>query len=212
MLDTTFLLSLTIIIPFIILLVRRKQNETAYRPFLWLMTVGVAAELISKILLSYFNVSNAVCSNIYVLAEALLVLLLFFNWKVINRNTLYTLSVFLAAGWIIENLVLQKLFVFSPYYRVTACFIIVILSIRQISILITQERNLLSNARFIICIGFIVLFVYKIIYEGVYAISVMRESAFADVVIDMYSYINAGINLVFGIGAWLIPLKRKFDI
>lgn len=212
MLDTTFLLSLTIVIPFIILLVRRKQNETAYRPFLWLMTVGVAAELISKILLSYFNVSNAVCSNIYVLAEALLVLLLFFNWKVINRNTLYTLSVFLAAGWIIENLVLQKLFVFSPYYRVTACFIIVILSIRQISILITQERNLLSNARFIICIGFIVLFVYKIIYEGVYAISVMRESAFADVVIDMYSYINAGINLVFGIGAWLIPLKRKFDI
>ncbi len=212
MLDITFLLSLTIVIPFIILLIRRKQIETAYQPLFWLLATGVAAEIISKILFSYFNVSNAVCSNIYVLAEGLLLLLLFYNWKVINKTTSTLLAFILVAGWITEHLVLQKILLFSPYYRVIACFVIVILSIRQISMLITQERNLLSNARFIICIGFIVLFVYKIIYEGVYAISVMQASTFASIVIDLYSYINAAINLMLGIGAWLIPLKRKFDI
>lgn len=212
MLDITFLLSLTIVIPFIILLIRRKQIETAYQPLFWLLATGVAAEIISKILFSYFNVSNAVCSNIYVLAEGLLLLLLFYNWKVINKTTSTLLALILVAGWITEHLVLQKILLFSPYYRVIACFVIVILSIRQISMLITQERNLLSNARFIICIGFIVLLVYKIIYEGVYAISVMQASTFASIVIDLYSYINAAINLVLGIGAWLIPLKRKFDI
>jgi hypothetical protein len=104
MLDITFLLSLTIVIPFIILLIRRKQIETAYQPLFWLLATGVAAEIISKILFSYFNVSNAVCSNIYVLAEGLLLLLLFYNWKVINKTTSTLLAFILVAGWITEHL------------------------------------------------------------------------------------------------------------
>jgi hypothetical protein len=116
--------------------------------------------------------------------------------------------------WVIENLVFLRITEFPPYYRLVYSFIIVLLSVNQINYLIIHDsRNLLKNAQFLICIAFIIFFMYQILYEIAYQYRDASSDslAFSRKVSRLFVDMNIFINLLFGVAAYFIPKKEKFS-
>jgi hypothetical protein len=106
----------------------------------------------------------------------------------------------------------DKIHDFSPFFHVSYSFVIVMLSINEINYLITHEnRQLFRNGRFLICLGFIIFFIYQILYEGSYYISRQDPNPVVTITITSYSaYINVLTNIIYAIALLYIPSKR-FD-
>jgi hypothetical protein len=78
--------------------------------------------------------------------------------------------------------------------------------------IIHDNKNLFRNPKFIICIGFIIFFIYQIIYEWAYQLSLVEPTYFTRTISSMFGYINALTNIIFSIAFLLIPVQRKFKL
>ena len=170
-------------------------------PFLVLLILGILAEIASFIMIHYCKIGNAQAIKLYSLAECCLIYYLFYLWK--NNKDARTVFTVLASisilAWIIQDIVFGGINTFSPYFRVGYAFVIVLLSINQInSMMVKQDGSLLKNPRFILCIGFIISFIYQIVYEASFYIG-SDTSVFGSLpnkIIMGNSYINFGVNLL----------------
>lgn len=193
-----FLLSQSILIPLVIMLFRIKKIPGDWMPFLVLLALGLLAEIASFIVIHYYKAGNAPVIKIYSLAECCLIYYLFYLWK--NEKDAKTVFIVLTGisilAWIIEDIVFGGINTFSPFFRVGYAFVIVLLSINQInSMMVKQDGSLIKNPRFILCIGFIISFIYQIVYEASFYIG-SDTSVLADKIIIGYGYINFGVNLL----------------
>src|SRR5688500_13037200 len=113
----TFLLSLSILLPFIIGLIRFRKIHTSYRPFLALIALGVLTELLSRWSIRKFQ-SNAVVTNVYFLLECMLILYQFYAWRFYSnpRRWYWIVPVLFLVGWVIENIMFDKIHDFSPFF------------------------------------------------------------------------------------------------
>ncbi len=187
-------------------LVRIKRLGKTYLPFYIVLVLGVLAELASNILIYTFKVSNAPVIKVYSLVECCMVLYLFQLWR--NQKNDRQLFIFLYSicigFWVVENIVFLNIDTFSPYFRVFYAFIIVLLSINQInSMMFNHDGPLLKNPRFLLCLGFTILFLYQIIYEASYFIG-QDKSIVANKIIIGFDYINFIINLLFAVAFYFI--------
>ena len=175
---------------------------------------GLLTEAISDYL-AYFKISNAEISNTYALLEWIFVFWQFRVWGFF-RTRKEIAWVILAAPcivWVAENLILGKMINFSPYFRIFACFIIVLLSVNKINFMITHDdRKLLGHPDFLICIGFIIYFVYDIVYEWAYQSSRSGATQVTSTIIFLFGYINALTNIIFAIAFLRIPSPKKFKL
>jgi len=209
-----FLLSQSILLPFIAGLTRLRRMGSRYRPFFILLTVGVVTELVNRYLIKFIH-SNAVASNIYALIEWLLILWQFRVWGFLRtRKNAFLILIFVSCAiWIMENLVFGQLTNFSPYFRFFYSFLIVLLSVNKINFMITHDyRNLLRHPEFLICIGFIIYFIYKIVYEWAYQASLYGTSEITSTIIFLEAYINALTNIIFAIAMVKIPAPSTFTL
>ncbi|WP_343670416.1 hypothetical protein [Chitinophaga sp.] len=206
-----FLVSQIVIIPLVIGLIRFNKTVTSYQPFLLLLALAFVSESISFICIEVLNTSNAIPFNLYGLAECMVILYQFYVWGFLKRKVrLYiVLATGLAAGWITENLLLAQIENFSPVFRVTYAFIVVLLSINEINFLIVQDnKNLLRNSRFLICMGFIIIFIYQIIYEASFFVG--SDTILTLKIVFMFNYINAFVNLIYVLAVLFIPVKTAY--
>lgn len=206
-----FLISQLILLPLIIGLLRIRKMQSSYYPFLALIILGSLTELASFISIRLFK-TNAVVSNTYSLLECLLILYLFYRWRFHNkpRKWYWVVPALFLLIWITENLVFMYITRFGPVFRVSYGFIIVMLSINEINYLITHEnRQLFRNARFLICIGFIIFFLYQVLFEGALYIAGSNPDIFRKI-FSLQVYVNAFVNLVYAAAMLLIP-ERMFD-
>lgn len=203
-----FLFSLSVLLPFTIGLLRFTKIHESFRPFLFLIGLAALTELISFISIRIFR-TNAVVSNIYCLAECLLILYQFYRWRfhVRPRKWYWIIPILCVLIWLLENLVYFKIMEFGPAFRVSYAFIVVMLSINEINYLITHEnRALFRNARFLICIGFIIYFLYQILLEGALYISATEDNpVISNKIISIVVYINVLVNIIYAIAMWFIP-------
>jgi hypothetical protein len=89
----------------------------------------------------------------------------------------------------------------------------VLMSVTEVNFRIIHEnKSLFKSSRFIIYIGFILFFIYQIVYEWAYQLSLLGKSDFTYTVSSMFSYINALTNLIFGIALLILPVDRKFRL
>ena len=212
--DFLFLLSMTILFPFISGLVRVRMISRLYRPFLLLIATGVLTEIISRIAINYFR-NNNVIINIYSLTECLLIIAQFYYWRYHSRTRRWYpyFGILCIAIWIWENLFFRDGIVeVGSIFRVSEAFILVILSINEINyLLINDNKNLLKNARFLICAGFLVYFLYQILLEGSIYISTQQQGSITARIIEVSSYINAFVNIIYGIAVWYIPKRTSLQ-
>ena len=210
-----FLVSESILIPFITGLVRFRRIGNSYRPFFILIVVAVIIEAINGYMIKVQHHSNAIPVNIYALIECLLIIWQFHTWGWLRsrKQVFYGLLLFSIAGWMVENLVYGHITEFPPFFRFLYSFLIVLLSVNKINYMITHDnRTLLRSPDFLICIGLIIFFIYKIIYEWAYQTSLFGQSDITSIIIMSFGYINALTNIIFAIALLLIPAPQKFTL
>jgi hypothetical protein len=206
----SFLVSQLILLPLIIGLIRIRKIHSSYYPFLALIILGEINEIASFLSIRYFQ-TNAVPFNIYSLLECLLILYQFYRWRFYAkpRAWYWAVPALFALAWIIEYLVFMQITRFSFVFRVSYAFVVAMLSINEINYLITHEnRQLFKNARFLICMGFIIYFLYQILFEGAYLIIARdKNEVVSNQIIRLQVYVNALANLIFAFAMWFVPEK-----
>lgn len=210
--DIYFLMSLVVLFPFISGLVRAREIWQTYWPFVLVLTAAVLAEICNYITIEIWRNNTAVI-NIYSLVESLLIIAQFYYWRLYSRTRRWYPWFGLACIviWIIDNLITGNMVTsVGAVFRISAGFILVILSINEINyLLIHDSRNLLRNARFLICTSWLIYFLYQILLEGSIYIHHMKQNTTAVKIIELSMYINIVVNIVYGIAIWFIPKKTK---
>jgi hypothetical protein len=210
-----WLVSQSILLPFIAGLISLRRIGKDYQPFFILILFGFLIELINGYVIHINHHSNAVVSNSYVLVEWILIVWQFQVWGTLRagKKTYYALLLVSCSIWVTENLVLGHIGEFSPYFRFFYSFLVVLLSVNKINFMITHDnRNLLRHPGFLICIGFIIYFIYKIIYEWAYQTSLFGATDITTTIIMLIGYINALTNIIFAIALLKIPAPEKFTL
>ncbi|MET0394216.1 MAG: hypothetical protein ABW019_13810 [Chitinophagaceae bacterium] len=209
----SFLISLAVLFPCLSGLIRLPAIRPLFRPFIALVTIAAVTEVISFITIR-MDGNNSAIINVYSLVEYALILCQFYCWRyqALTRRWYPWLGLLLAVGWVVENLVTGSIHQVGPVFRVGSAFILVILSVNEINYLIIHEnRNLLKNARFLICMGFVIYFLYQILLEGSFYISQQENNVTANKIIELFTYVNLMVNIIYGIAVWFIPKKIFFN-
>jgi hypothetical protein len=207
--STIFILSLSIFIPLITGIIRYGQLPVSYMPLIYLLAIGFLNEVVCYVF--FYNTSNAIPGNIYLLAEFLFFTWQFKKWRfILRRNWLYkTLMLTMAGVWITENIIFGQLNNFSPYFQVISSMVLILLAVNQLNWLIVNERgNILTNPIFIICIAIIIFFSYKVLIEIFYHYA--PEKLIKNNIFMMQSYLNVGYNIILAIAILCIPRKKNF--
>lgn len=200
-------------LPFLIALFRIRSMDRQYIPFVVYLFSGVITEICSFIFISVFKKHNAEITNFYVLAEWFIILWQFYRWGLLARSfkKFWIIASIGFIAWFSENIIAGQLNNFGPYFRWLYSFVIVIMSINTVNYIITHDfRNLFLNARFIICLCFIIFFSYKIIYEWAFQLmSINKNIAFSNKIITFFTYLNAFVNVVYIVAVLFIPARRR---
>jgi len=209
-----FLISESILLPLIIGLVRLRRSGKAYRPFFLMIACAALNEPISFVF-ARMTRSNAIPNNIYALIEWLLIAWQFHKWGLLQtrKKVFYVLVLFVSLIWVTEDLVLREITIYPPYFTVFYSFLIVLFCVNKINFMITHDdRKLYGNPIFLICIGFIIFFIYRIVYEWAYQTSLYGTTGITDNIIMLFSYVNALVNVIFAIALLRIPHPQKFTL
>lgn len=201
-------------IPAIIGAVRFKKINPAYYPFIYLLWIGFVIEIISYFMI-YSGHFNAIPYNIYSILEALMITLLFKNWRLFQHNRfLYYGLIFLFIGfWLIEAFIIKNITQSMTYFRIFYPFCIVIMTIYTISNILSQRMDMLGkNSTFLICLGFILYFTFTV-FVGIFqlwGINATKEFRYALVMIPVY--LNVITNLIYALAVLWMPSKLRFTM
>ena len=205
----SFIFSLTILLPFTAGIIRLRFIPRSYYPIISLLIIGVLNELISYFF--FYHTSNALPSNLYCLAEAILYCIQFRKWghTLKLRWFYYGVLGLLLLVWIIENVVLGGIFVYSPVYLIFYSLVLILLAVNELNWLIVNERrNILTNAVFLFCAGIILFFSYKSLMEIFYFYA--PDNVAKQHVFGVEAYINICINILYTAAILCIPRKVNF--
>jgi hypothetical protein len=211
MLNIALSLSLSIYIAGVLALFRFKKVSSNYKPFIYCIWCGCINELISIILIKSHLQSN-INNNIYVLLEAILLLFLFRNLQSFNKAKwlFYLLMFSLVAIWLIENIFIGNITTVKLYFRVIYSFAVVLLSIEMINRIMLSGRKLFHNADFIICVGFIIYYTFKVLVHSFWLYGLGLSSDFLLHIYFTLVIINLVTNILYGFAVLWMPKKRGF--
>ena len=211
----SFLFSQSILLPLIIGLIRIRKIQSSYYPFLALIMLGALSEICSFLSIRYFK-SNAIVSNTWCLVECILILYQFYRWRFHTRPRAWywVVPALCVLAWLTENIVFMQITRFGHVFRISYAFLLVMLSINEINYLITHEnRQLFKNARFLICMGFIIFFLYQILFEcSLYIVETEGNATISNKIIRLQMYVNVLTNTIFAVAMLFIPARMQdFD-
>ena len=190
-----------------------KINKNFY-PFLFLVWIACVNELVSYILIRTHH-TTIFNSDLYVLTESLLLILLFRNFQLFKHSgyLFYGLIAFLVIFWLTEEFFIAGPNAINVYFRVSYSFIIVLLSITMINKIIAEnKKKIFLNPLFILCAGFIIFFTYKVL---VYSFWIYALNSGHKLLLDMFTimiYINLLTNLIYAIAVLWMPKKLAFTL
>jgi len=194
--------------------IRFKKINPAYYPFLLCLWIGLVNEIISFIVIRNGK-SNALNSNIYVLVESVLITWQFKKWGIFERhkNIFYLLILIFLLVWITENFIVSKINYFSSYFRIVYSSALTLLSINQLNaLLIREKKNILNNSVFLICVGFVLYYTYKVLVEAFWLYGLNNSRDFRNNIYLILAYINLVANLIYAVAVLWMPTKHRFSL
>jgi hypothetical protein len=192
--------------------VRFKKTDPAFFPFLLLLTLGLANEVISLVVM-YAGYNNALNYNLFSLAEAMLVTWQFNKWNLfVKYKQLFPLLLLLYVGFFItEWFFFGVNRLFNSYFIIGYSLLIVLMSMSMINrLLFSITGNLLREPVYLICMGFCIYFTYTVLVEAFWLYGLNRSSSFRLGVYGILSYINLFTNLLYAFALLWIPLKPHY--
>jgi hypothetical protein len=207
-------LSYSILPAALIGLFRFKTALHTYRPFIFFTWLALGNEIVSFFVVKRFH-SNVVNSNIYVLAEFIILLLQFRQWGVERRrNTKFiVLLILLVSVWVADNLILHPITQFNSFYRVCYSFVLVFMSVDEMNhLLVKARKNIWQNARFLICISILFYYTYKAIFEIFFVINLQTSDYFQNNLFTILIFVNLFANLIYALASLWIPTRQTFTL
>ncbi len=205
-------LSLFVGVPALIGLLRVNKICETYRPFILLMTIGFANELISWVV-TQKGYSNAVNTNIFYLLDALLLTFFFQKNKLFERKDrfFYTIIFLFLLVWIVELFFLRSINEFSSYFIILYALAVVIMSINMINRInnFGERTSPIRQPLFIICLGFVIFYTYTVLIEIFWVYGLNSSAEFQREVYRILAYINLAVNLIYALALLWIPKKRE---
>jgi hypothetical protein len=204
----------SILIAGIIACIRFQRINSSYYPFVFCIWVACINEILSYIL-GHTVHNTSVNNNIYILLEFLLFTWQFERWGIFKgyRRLLQAILIITVLFWLTENFYISKINRVTFYFRIYYSFLIVLMSITTINQLIISERKTVArNATFLICLGFLIYYTFKVLTQTfwLYGVSVSRE--FRLNVIYTMLYINLLANLIYALAVLWMPTKQRFSM
>ena len=210
---TVELFASSIFIAGILALLRFKEIRKEYYPFIILIWTGCVNESISFLLVfnGYYNIVNGI---IYDLCESMLLLWFFYTLGVFQKKRFWPwlLGPFFLAVWIVDSFFGQRAGRFNTFFGMVYSFTLVILSINALNQMLFRERNLLRNPAFLICIGFVIFFTYKLLTEVFYYYGLSGDWAFTRQVFKIFAIVNLLCNLIFALAILWMKKKKAFTL
>ena len=208
------LLSSSVLIGGVIAIIRFGQIQKTYHPFIFLIWVGCVNETISYF--SAISHRNTILNNIiYDLLASLLLLWLFKNLGIFKkRQYLYYLLGFLfVVLWIIESFYSERFgTAFNSYFSICYSFSLVLLSITAINRLLFEEKEVIKHPTFLICIGVLIFFTYKIVVEMFWLYGLKESRSFRINVLIILMFINFLCNLIYALAIVWMRRKQAFTL
>lgn len=193
-----------------LLLFRRRFIPAIYHPFTILIWLGTANELVSLYMILHVN-GNMFNSNIYVLLEYLLLLWQFKrwnSWRLVIPVLLFLIGVLV---WIVDNIIVHSLTTNNSLFRMIYSAIIMLLSIKQISKIITGEtHHLLKNTQFLICMAFILYYTFKAYFESFNLFDVGISDQFFYWLWLVLNILNLIVNIIYSYA--ILWIKKKIPL
>ncbi len=206
------LFSSTILLPAIIGVIRFSGIERSFYPFIICLWVGTLNE-ITSLIVSWLGYSTILNNNVYVLAEALLILWQFKEWGLFqgSKKSYTTLMMLLVIMWLFENNNIAELGKLTMHFRLVYSLLIVICSIQlNTRLVFTYKKNLLKSPGFLFCSGFTIYFTYKILIEVFWMYGLNGSVDFRKNVYIILTWINGLVNILYLIAILCIPAKPRY--
>ncbi len=208
-----FILSLSISLTVIIGVVRFKNIDKAYYPFIYLSFVSLIVELLS----TYFSKQRnyeivTVVINIFDFIEFFLLTWLYHNWGLFNFDKkifiLISSSIFLS--WVVLTFFVEGIKSPSLYFTAIYCTTLLIFTVTVFNkFVIPDRKELHKNPMFWIVCGNIIFFLFYLLIQSA-NISLFNETK--DLRKNLYRiviYTNFIVNLMYAVGAICIPKKKN---
>lgn len=204
------LLTYSILLPAIAAAIRYKAVLKDFRPFFWLLWLGLLNETISLFRI-YTIGSNTVNSNIYVFFEYCLILLLYCRWSQ-NRSKKFILLAGLGLlVWLSDNIFINQITQNNSLFRMFYSFVIVLMSIDVINrIIVFDTSPVYKNAMFLIALVFVFYYGFKAYIE---AFNVLHIGVGTKILITLWKilyFVNVVANVLFTAAVLCMPKKQKF--
>ncbi len=188
------------LMPALALLVFRRRITSSWVPFIWFIIVGIINEFVSQFWISNFH-SNLVNSNLYVAIEFILLVWQFYRWRPGARKVFFI--VIICAGlavWLLDNIILHRLYDNNSLYRIFYSIVLVLFSIDQLNReLIYEKKQLLRNARFLICFTFMVYYGNKAFIESFNIYHLDISPSFYGRLFVIMDIINIAASIIFSL-------------
>ncbi len=211
---SVLIFSFTLAISAVIGLVRFKKINRAYHPFLFLIWLGLFNEILGVILARIFH-DNSISTNIYLLAESVLITWQFRRWGLFdNAKPLYVfIVILLIAGWLTELIFVAGLKGIPFYFEIAYAFIIVLMSIHTINGLLIRERRIvLKNPIFLICLGFVIYYTLKVLDHSFWLYGLSESPEFSRSITNALNYVNLLANLIYALAVLWMPTRHRFSM
>ncbi len=205
----TDIMNLLVFIAGIIGLLRWRQIDKSFYPFVILIWVACLNEALSLILvkLGHYTIIN---NNVYYLLEAILILFFFENTGLFKgrRMLLLLLIGIYCSFWAIESFAIRRFTYFNIYFLLFYSFSTVLMSISTINrLLVSYKSNLLINATFLICVGFLAFFTLSVLVHSFWLYGLAKSNSFALSIRRIMIFVNLFSNLIFTVALLWIPRK-----
>jgi hypothetical protein len=204
------ILNFSIVFAVVIGIFRFKSILKTFYPLVLFVCLGLANEILSLFLIIKEN-SYAVNSNIYVLIEFIILLWQFYKWNNSYFRTCFITGVIGILVWITDNVFINSITDDNSIFRIYYSFVIVFFSIDLLNkAIINEKENILKNAVFLACAGFLAYYGLKVLLEVFNSFKINFNNSFYIKIWLTLSVANCIANIIYAIAILCIPKKQEF--
>lgn len=207
-------MALTIFIPGVIAVFKFSYVRNIYRPFIYLIWIGCANEVIS--IYCAFRFHNNIANNIiYTFIESLFLLWFFKGLGIFHgkKHFLIFLIILFVGVWVAESTIANPFGSrYTSYFDTIYAFCVVMFSIDVINRMLLTETDLLRSPTFLICITIIIFFSFQIVERMFWVYGLKNSVDFRRGVQHIMIVVNFLSNFIYGLSVLWMQKRRAFTL
>jgi len=162
----SIVLAATVLLPALLSLFRYRHVSSNNRWLLVLVWLGAVNE-VTSLLTALILKSNAGTSNMYLLLETMVLLILFYRWAAISKKAAICLAFITTGLWCLDNFLFSNIQSFYGFYPLLYSMVMICLAVKLLLRNAAAELyNVFTNGRYVAGGALILYFAMKALTES----------------------------------------------